>query len=252
MIKKIILWGLPVLFVGAILALTHDMIFTNILAYQICKADPNPKTFIKKTVDSPGSIYWEDNIYPGFDEEDRLLMIRNYLDGVHLTTMALNGPDGKIYLYTATKEDWKTSFSMEKKTEQDWKNYFQTIETEAKAITARGKILTRQEFPQLNYSVVFNPVSLTSFQRRYLYSDEVIITDNRTNEVVAFNRRLMHRFYLLFPDVVGRRYYYPEAMCGYNGLERFDEDVLATHGRRFVPSKHAEFIENKIYSKEEK
>lgn len=203
MIKKIVLWSIPILFVGVILGFTHDIIFTNILAYQICKADPNPKTFIKKTVEYPGSIYWEDNIYSGFDEEDRLLMISNYLDGVHLTTMALNGPDGKIYLYTATDKDWQVSLSIEKKTEQDWSDYFKTIEIETREIAARVKILTRQELPQPNYIVVFNLVSLTPLQRRYLYSDEVTITDSRVNEIVAYNRRLMRFYYKLQLEPMG-------------------------------------------------
>lgn len=201
--KKIVLWGIATLFVGVVLGLTHDIIFTNILAYQICKADPNPKTFIKRAVYNPGSIYWEDNIYPGFNEEDRLLMIRNYLDGVHLTTMALNGPDGKIYLYTATEKDWQTSLGMEKKSEEDWKKYFKTIETEARTIASRVNLLNRKELSQINYNVVFNPVSLTNLQRRYLYSDEVIITDNKKDEIIAYNRRLMRFYYKLQLEPIG-------------------------------------------------
>ena len=46
---------------------------------------------MKKKIEKPISIYWEDNVYPGFNKEDRELMIINYLDGVHLKTMALNG-----------------------------------------------------------------------------------------------------------------------------------------------------------------
>lgn len=228
MIKKIILWGIPVLFVGVILGLAHDIIFTNILAYRICKADPNPKTFIKKTVEYPGSIYWEDNIYPGFDEEDRLLMIRNYLDGVHLTTMALNGPDGVIHLYTATEKDWQKSKAIHAREKEG--NYYDTMAEEAKAVASRG-IISRQELAQINYKVVFNPVSLTPFQRRYLHSDEVLITDNRTDEIIGYNRRLMHKFYLLVPDFVGGRQYYPEALCGSSGFLSFDRAVLTKYSR---------------------
>jgi hypothetical protein len=217
-IRKFFLWAFFVLFVGIVLGLTHDIIITNYLAHQICKAEPNPKTFIKKTVDNPGSIYWEDNIYPGFDDQDRLLMIRNYLDGVHLTTMALNGPDGTITLFTATEKDWQASLGIKKKTEQDWKDYFKAMEKEAKAIADRGKTISRQDASKLNFKVVFNPVALTSFQRRYLYSDEVIITENKINEVIGYNHRLMRLWYILLPDFeVGNRYYCPEAMCGSSG-----------------------------------
>jgi len=221
-VKRIVLWGSIVLFVATLLFLTHDIIITNILAYRICKADPNPKTFIKQTVEYPESIYWEDNIYPGFDEQDRLLMIRNYLDGIHLKTMALNGPDGAIYLYTATEEDWQV-----RRGEPD---YFDKLAAEAKAIASRGTTYTRQTMPQLNYSVIFNPVFLTPFQRRYLWSDEVTITDNKTREVIAYNRRLMRRWYMIEPEPLGgcisMTELYTEAKCGEALQYAMDDQVL--------------------------
>ncbi len=247
--RNIFLWVGLILFVFVVLALIHDIIITNILAYQICKADPQPKTFIKKTVEYPESIYWEDNIYPGFDEKDRLLMIRNYLDGVHLKTMALNAPDGTIYLYSATEEDWQAS--KEIKAYRRKGNYFDMLDKEAKAIADRGVTFTRQTIPRLNYIVTFNPVSLTPFQHRYLWSDEVRIMDNKTNKILAYNRRLMRRWYMIMPDVgLGNQYYYPHAMCGDEGLVRFDEDVIAMHARKLIPSKHRAFINHKIYTRE--
>ncbi len=238
------MWTVVFLILLGLFALTHDIIITNILAWQICRADPQPKTFIKKTVEYPASIYWEDNIYPGFDERDRLLMIRNYLDGVHLKTMALNAADGTIYLYTATDEDWKTSRAI--KTRKIKGDFMDTIEIEAKAIAARGKILTRQTMPQLNYNVVFNPVHLTLLQSRFLYSDEVTITDNKADEVISFNRRLMRRWYLIMPDVgMGDRYYYPHSICGESSLYGFDDMVFPIHTLNGM--NHLWLINNRIY-----
>ncbi len=226
MIKKKKLWVISVLFGIGIIALTHDIIFTNILAYQICRTDPNPKTFIKKTVEYPGSVYWEDNIYPGFDEADRLMMIQNYLDGVHLTTMALNGPDGKIYVYTATKEDWQTSQSIRARHSDG--NYVHALAQEARSIADQGKIFSQQSMPKLQYSVVFNPVKLSRFASKYLYSDEVTITDNQNDQIIGYNQRLMRFWYLIAPDIaVGNRYYYPYgAMCGENRIYGFDEHIF--------------------------
>lgn len=202
------------LFASALLFLTHDIIITHILSYRICKADPQPKSFIKKTVEYPGSIYWEDNIYPGFDEQDRVLMIRNYLDGVHLKTMALNGPDGTIHVFTATDKDWRVR--------RGEPNYFAKLEAEAKAIAERGVTYTRETMPKLHYSVIITPIPLTSFQRRYLWSDEIRILDNKTDEVIAYNRRLMRRWYMIAPDfALGNRYYSPEAMCGFSSIIGF-------------------------------
>ena len=221
--KNIFLWGGLVLFSSIFLFLTHDIIITNILSYRICNANPQPKTFIKKTVEYPESIYWEDDIYPGFDEKDRVLMIRNYLDGVHLKTMALNAPDGKIYVFTATEEDWQV-----RRGEQ---NYYDKLDAEARAIAERGNILSKQEMPHLNYSVIFNPIPLTSFQQRYLWSDEVTITDSKANEVIAYNYRLMRRWYMILPDFVGNRYYSPKAMCGESGY--FLEGSVLKYSKNF-------------------
>lgn len=77
-----------------------DVILSNTLGAYYCAQEPNPKTYIKHTVEEPISIYWEDNIYPGFHEADSKLMVANYLDGVHLQTMALNTPDGKVRVYS--------------------------------------------------------------------------------------------------------------------------------------------------------
>lgn len=248
--KKRILWAALLLLAIALLFLTHDIIITNILAYRICKGDPHPKTFIKKTVEYPESIYWEDNIYPGFDEKDRLLMIRNYLDGVHLKTMALNGPDGTIYVYSATEEDWRESSANNKETEQDWKDYFTTLDEEARKIADQSRIYTRQTMPQINYSVIFNVVPLTSFERRYLWSDEVMITDERTSEAIAYNRRLMSRWYMITPDfALGNRYYIPKPKCGRSGLMYFDGLVLTKNSRKLIPAKHREFLNQKLYFK---
>lgn len=217
-------------FLVALLALTQDIIMTNILAYRLCKADPSPKTFIKKTVEYPDSIYFEDNIYPGYDEKDRLLMVINYLDGVHLTAMALNGPDGGIYIFTATPADWQRSNSMKKVTQQDYADYRRVIDEEANAIAMRAKIISRQDMPPLNYKVVYDPVNLTYLERKYLYSDEVTITENRTGEIVGYNKRLMRFWYNIAPDIgMGNRYYYPHSMCGDNDLYGFDESVFVIY-----------------------
>ena len=92
---------LILLVLSMVIYLTYDIIMTNIFSIYYCKEEPNPKTFINKTVENPISIYWEDNVYPGFSKEDRELMIINYLNGKNLKTMALNGDDGKIYVYSA-------------------------------------------------------------------------------------------------------------------------------------------------------
>ena len=105
--NKILTLAIIVSILSFVIYLTYDIIITNILSSYYCSQEPNPKTKIIKKVKYPESIYWEDNVYPGFSKEDRELMIINYLDGVHLKTMALNGDDGKIYVYHIDKPIWK-------------------------------------------------------------------------------------------------------------------------------------------------
>lgn len=47
-----------------------DVILSNTLGAYYCAQEPNPKTYIKHTVEEPISIYWEDNVYPGFNDEE--------------------------------------------------------------------------------------------------------------------------------------------------------------------------------------
>jgi len=196
-----------------LLPFTYDIIITNVLGYYYCKiVPPHPKTKIIKKVKYPISIYWEDNVYPGFSKQDRELMIINYLDGVHLKTMALNGPENKkVYVYHLEKsilKELKAKYST-----KEW--YTKGIEEYKKIVLQTQKIYTKQTMPKTNYTVTFNEVKLPSFARKFLYSDETKVIENNTSKVIAYNRRIMHFFYNIFPDFeLGDRYYDPEPVCG--------------------------------------
>lgn len=73
-----------------------------------------PLREILQTVESPESVYWQDDIWPGFDAYGRKWMVDQYLDGVHLKALALNGDDGKIYFYRADPN----TFAASKKAQQ--------------------------------------------------------------------------------------------------------------------------------------
>jgi hypothetical protein len=298
-----------------ILLPTYDIIITNALGAYYCKADPNPKTFIKEKVEYPESIYWEDNIFGGFDVNERRQMIQNYLDGIHLKTMALNGEDGKIYVYNCEIDKKLYDEYLEKKklnnislermkqerrklseqmsdlvmqekvitlTQQEmdnlsrdkneherllslrdiwlkkehrdqlgriWGKYvvytpqIRKIKSEIEAMQLQiidkasnklykqyfgnftdecktsEKVYTRQTMPQMNYTVTFDEVKLNFFARKFLYSDETKVVNNKTDEIIAYNRRYMHFFYNIAPDfAVGNRYYSSWAWetCGWN------------------------------------
>lgn len=195
--------------VSLIIFFSYDIILTNILGYYYCSKNPQPKTYISKKVDYPESIYWEDNVYPGFDKEDRALMILNYLDGSHLKTMALNGEDGKIYLYTLQSPLW-----------QSFKKQHPTLKTQAlnqayvTEIAKSQKVYTKERMPRLNYTVTFNEIPFNGFVSHFLYSDETKIIENNSTKVIAYNRRIMRFYYKLQPDFAGGRYYWKNPLCG--------------------------------------
>ncbi len=82
------------------------LIFYNILFFYYSRS---PLQEIHETVEFPMSVYWEDNVWPGFDAYGRHWMVKNYLDSSHLKLLALNGDDGKIYLYQADPETFSES-----------------------------------------------------------------------------------------------------------------------------------------------
>jgi hypothetical protein len=263
--------------VGLMLFLTYDIIITNILSAYYCSTAPNPKTKIIKKVEYPESIYWEDNVYPGFSKQDRELMIKNYLDGVHLKTMALNGADGKhIYVYTreVPKQEYMaishtiSSISQEIKRmqaiskERQDKQYIKDINKlyrdreslqakQAKLINSypvSEKVYTKQTMPTTNYTVTFNEVKLNSFARKFLYSDETKVIENNTSRVIAYNRRYMRFFYKLLPDVaLGNIYYYPHALCG-ESYFWFTHRVF-NYKPIEVTSNHKDGLNNYLYKK---
>lgn len=251
-----------------------DVILSNTLGAYYCAQEPNPKTYIKHTVEEPISIYWEDNVYPGFDEAECSGMVANYLDGVRLKTMALNTPEGKVRVYSyanvpqsyidlvkagyAAKKDWqdkdkihqdafkkmydKSNHKIRDEFSDEWKEITtksgdayrknnaitKQIEAEKAKLDLVITETTRDAIPQMNFTVKTDEVHLSDLARKVLFSDEMTITDNRTREVIAYNRRIMQLFSAaLGPDFAGGRYYVQEGMCG-EPSKLFDRDVFIT------------------------
>ncbi|MDD5053684.1 MAG: hypothetical protein PHO27_13190 [Sulfuricurvum sp.] len=261
-----------------------DVILSNTLGAYYCAQEPNPKTYIKHTVEEPISIYWEDNVYPGFDDADAKLMVQNYLDGVHLQTMALNTPDGKVRVYSyanvpqsyidlvkegfvATKEaQIKRNLVNEavKKVRNGnlEKAYYDSAEfdkitKEAAEADKKRKTLTKQieaekakldlvitettkeTMPSMNYTVKSDTVPLSDLAKKVIYGDEIKIIDNRTKEVIAYNRRIMQLYSAsILPDAAGGRRFYPEPLCGSSNTEFYDEKVFISIAPKNFRGKH--------------
>lgn len=275
------------LLITSITLYASDVILSNTLGAYYCAQEPNPKTYIKHTVEEPISIYWEDNIYPGFDEVDSKLMVANYLDGVHLQRMALNTPDGKVrvYSYANVSQSYIDLFNesvMVKKEMvqkqkvfnqarnhkklEDYPPDFNQIRDMYLKVMDKNEALTKQieaekakldlviiettkdQMPQMNYTVKTDEVHLSDLARKVLYSDEVKITDNHTKEVIAYNRRITQLYSaVLLPDFGrGDRYYDQEYMCG-RDTQSFERWVFIELGRGV--SNHKTDLNVKLYYK---
>lgn len=186
--------------------------------------DRTPLQEIHQTVESPESVYWEDNVWPGFDERERFCMVKTYLDGVHLKVLALNGDDGKIYLYRATAEDFAGSNKIRpavqeviEKYDRDsadagkrrTKGYVSTSrhvidiltefrdqrKKEAEPIFKRSESYSSsQDLPPMHYRIEFNllPKSLViNNDYDMLHADRISIIDVKNNKEIAYSQRYM-------------------------------------------------------------
>lgn len=191
----------------------------------------SPLQEIHETVESPISVYWEDNVWPGYDERGRAWMVKTYLDGKHLQALALNGDDGKVYLYHASPENFQGGKKLlpaleDKQKKIDalhekaakiyheggnnrWlgdvinkaqvdmrpiaKAYKDQRDKETLFIMARAKVYSSVKgLPSMNYKIEFNPVeTLPPPFHKLLHGDRITIKNNKQDKVIAFSRRYL-------------------------------------------------------------
>ena len=183
---------------------TYDVIIQlSLLKYYDLTRQPLQR--IVRTVDAPGSVYWEDNVWPGYDENYRLWMIDHLLDGEHLDTLAMNGPDGKIYLYRYGQGDTPEVFN------------------------------SAADLPPVNYHVVLNPVPLWFWQRPFIWADRIEIVDNRTKELIAYSERYLGyslRAYVVKP--IGGSPFEGGGAIGEKNIYIFDDLVVFKYRHKFA------------------
>jgi hypothetical protein len=185
-----------------------------------------PLQKIIRTVEKPGSVLWIDNVWPGFDEYARFWMVENYLDGVHLHTLGLNDGKGNIYVYRASPEDFSKSAKMrpamaaaKKRYEQVWektggRSTKEVIEAREKYSDLEGAFLAQRKkeaiqrvrnpevypFKEPNFSscwekfayrIEWRPIALSGAEKKYIWCDEVTVTDVGKNEKFAYNKRCL-------------------------------------------------------------
>jgi len=238
---------------------------------------------IRQTVESPISVYWQDNVWPGFDAYGRNWMVEQYLDGMHLQALALNGDDGKIYLYRAdaasfaesekmrpardqkkreldamkkdameigrkggdNKELWRIIREIEKKS-TEFGAYYEPWKRELQGIMDRPEVfVSPDKLPPMRYRVDFNTVKTGYPASRLLHTDEITITDVEKNKVIAFSRRYMaYAFWLT--KFSGNQPDFSSTLGDWHAYE-FDNKVLFEYADKNFPESTKDLLDRSTY-----
>lgn len=257
-------FGKIVVTIILLLAPFWDMIIAKGIMWNYVLVN-SPLQKIARTVEKPESVVWIDNVWPGYDEQQRHCMVTSYLDGVHLNTLALNSEDGKFYLYRAVLKDFSDSEKLRPEHEKLEKRIKQ-LEEEAKQVGASGgdnkelwRIIRKEYYPKLKtigyktqrekeidyifanpeiyenledlpslkYQIKFQRDRLPSVQAKFVWCDEIRIRDNDEDEEIAFSKRCLGYASRVFPNPIGSDApFYGGARLGYERIYWFDNKVL--------------------------
>jgi hypothetical protein len=129
-------------------------------------------------------------------------MVEQYLDGIHLRILAMNGEDGKIYVYRAEGEMFieakKIQEQMERidPTKADYTKlqatYMRLKKATVDQIAANVEMADfPSQLPPIRYRVHFVPLDNWWRDMGIYHADQITITDTAVNEVIAWSRRYM-------------------------------------------------------------
>lgn len=221
-----------------------------------------PLQEIHQTVEAPESVYWQDDVWPGFDAYGRRWMVEQYLDGVHLKTLALNGEDGKIYLYRAEGDTFTESERMRpardrknreieameqeamdigrnkgnnqelwrrireiKKEALEFCAYTESRKKELQEIMNRVEVYdSPSRMPPMRYQVTFMLLDNWWREREIYHADQITITEAASGKVIASSRRYM-AFGFWLSDMGGATEKYFK-IVGEKKAYEFDDKVL--------------------------
>ena len=221
-------FGKLIVIVFLLLAPFWDMFLAKGIMWNYARTN-TPLQEITRTVEKPESVLWIDHVWPGYDEFGRHWMVTNYLDSVHLKVLALNGADGKIYLYRASPADFSESEKVrpehlnmtQKLTELKkeaiavsrsggdnkrlWRTIRQIYEPQLAQLgyeTMRKKEInhifanpevyqTLESLPPMNYQIEFQHNRLPDWQEKFVWCDEIRIQENNKKQEIAFSKRCL-------------------------------------------------------------
>lgn len=190
-------WLKVLIVIGLVLLPFWDKLTSEIIVLFRYVQD-RPLQEIKRTVDSPESVLWVDEVWPGFDEYSRSWMLKSYLDGKNLKLLGLTAAGtSKVYVYTA--ED---------------------------PIRYKEYRMDDPAFPKFKYTVRFIHIPLPAWQEKFIWCDEIRIRDNEKSQEIAISRRYLGRNSKIWPCSVCDGDFEGGALMGDERAYEFDDKVL--------------------------
>lgn len=156
--QKVCLWLCCVIFVVLMIVPFTDIIIGRWLLIHY-RNTQQPLEVINSVAKNPESVYWEDNVWPGYDGVDREVLVKRFFKRESIKLLAVKSADGRIYLYSRGKEAHPEVYGYP------------------------------GELPPIRYKVEFKKVSLPWPADSIIYSDIIRIVDNETGKELAFSKR---------------------------------------------------------------
>ncbi|MCD7952277.1 MAG: hypothetical protein LUG14_04995 [Synergistaceae bacterium] len=191
--KKKTRWGWLTLAVLLSLPFTDQLIVECLFTYY--RYTQTPYEQIKRTVEYPESVFFKYNISNRFNTTTMCeIYAKLFLDGEHLKKLAIKKNDGLILLYTQLNRYAGISKKI---------GIFIPENIASPDIYHSESVL-----PKMNYEVEFKLLPIGWFAKLFIHADIVRITDNNTNEVIAYSKRFISYttfLYRMIPDISGMR-----------------------------------------------
>jgi hypothetical protein len=177
----------------------HYIFFTILFSHYI----PSPAKEIFEKVEFPISVFIQDDELKYDIKYKHQILIKRYLDGTHLKTLAIDGNNNKIYLYQAKSND-----------------------TDIKEILENVELFDSiMDLPKIDYHVKINTINDTLFNTKRYHADITRIINTKKNVEIAYSYRYWSYSTFLFKVLNAKKSYKYGVKKG-QGPYAFIEEVL--------------------------
>lgn len=221
---------------------TYDIVLIKIFGTYYRETTPQP--FLDVNFTKPISVYFQNNISP-YTQKGLKICSRSLLfdepiqNAAKINAVALNGDDGKIYLYyfDTNSSEYRdlsqkiSEFYILRENERKARAKFNLVvsdrnnigtkkhtdaldfwhkESNATSIAKRKidelkekllveKVITSLEIEKLDYIVKLDQIDTNKFISKFIYVNEIKVIDSKASKLVGYNQHLYRHLYNIFP-----------------------------------------------------